>query len=361
MNPTESLMEDLEEAIALGSARRREITLRQVTDLLVGDIDRLSDEQVAIFDGVIARLAQGIEREALIELARRLAPLRKAPPGVLSSLAHDDIEVAQLVLIHSPRLRDSDLLGIAMARGSDHRQAIALRSEVSESVAEVLVAQGDRPVLHALASNAGVRLSPESAALLVDRALLDKDLQVMLKARPDLPEDQVHRLLDLAPAAARPKLADETPAKPRSAADQASAWETRRAPTPDAGSLEYREALDTIGAITLMRPVDEEDVAGFAEQERLEEVICAISFCADLSLTTAERLFTVADSDLILLVGKAKGWSWATLRSLLGLRDRDTALPQNATRLAVTFEDLDPKTAQRVLRFVRRRDHSIPA
>jgi hypothetical protein len=64
----------------------------------------------------------------------------------------------------------------------------------------------------------------------------------------------------------------------------------------------------------------------------------------------------VADSDLLLILGKAKGWSWATLRALLALKDPDALEPQRLKRHAETFEDLDPQTAHRVLRFVQRRD-----
>ena len=99
-------------------------------------------------------------------------------------------------------------------------------------------------------------------------------------------------------------------------------------------------------------------MAGFAAKEDLEETICAVAACAGLSLTAAERLFTVADSDLVLIVAKAQGWRWSTLESLLRLRDPDALLPQQARRLAETFEGLAPETAARVLRFVQRRDRN---
>jgi hypothetical protein len=124
------------------------------------------------------------------------------------------------------------------------------------------------------------------------------------------------------------------------------------------GSLDYREALDTIGAITLMRPVDEEDVAGFAERDGLAEVICAVASCVGLSLVTAERLITVVDPELILILAKAKGWSWTTLQSLLRLRMPNALLPGDARPLAERFGELDAGVAARVLRFVLRRDRS---
>src|SRR5688572_4689183 len=180
MTPILSLMRDLDAAIAHASIEGREATMRGVTDLLVCDIERLSEEQVAIVEEVIARLAPVVGRDARAELARRLAPLPKAPSGIVRSLARDDIEVARPVLVHSLGLADADLVAVATAQGIDHRQAIAERRQISEVVTDVLVARGDRGVLHALARNVGARWSKEGAAVLADRARDDTELQQWL-------------------------------------------------------------------------------------------------------------------------------------------------------------------------------------
>src|SRR4051812_41007711 len=119
MNPILRLMQDLEESIAGSSDRpdRHETTLWRVTDLFLRDIDLFTEDQIDIFDGVIARLAVEIETRARAALARRLAPLAKAPPGVVRWLAHEEIAVAHPVLVHSPRLDDSTLIAVATARG----------------------------------------------------------------------------------------------------------------------------------------------------------------------------------------------------------------------------------------------------
>ena len=351
MDPILSLMRDLEQSIAHASTESREATLGRVTDLLVGHAERLSEEQVAIFDGVITRLLPVIGREARAELARRLAPLDKAPSGTVRSLAHDEIAIARPVLVHSLRLAESDLAAIAIARGSDHRRAIAERRHVPKTVVEVLVAHGDHPVVRALARNAVARLPTASAAVLVDRAPADGDPQDRLERRRDLTTEALRRPRDLGRGSGQ-RLDSPTP---RPIAQAPARGKPARSVAP--GSLDYRDALDTIGAITLLRPVDEEDVKGFAEQNRLEEAICAIASSAALSLRAAEGLFTVADANLILIVGKAKGWSWETLRSLLGLRDPDALLPGNAKRFAETFEDLDAVAAERILHVVNERGH----
>lgn len=352
MHAVKSLMHDLEETIATGSPGRQETTLWRVTDLLLADLERLTDEQIDIFDGVIARLAQAIEVEVRAELAQRLAPHHKAPPRLIRSLAHDEIAVAHPVLARSPRLKDSDLIAIALSRGPDHRRAIAERPQLAEPVTDTLLSRADRPLLHVLAANAGARFSEEGAKVLVDRARLDAELQVLLEARADLPKEQMERVFALAHKAARDHLAATTPASLHAVMDQVLARRTKRARAA-AGSLDYTAALDTIGAIEIGRPIDEEDVAGFAGRDQLEETICATASCASLSLTAAERLFTVADSDLLLIVGKAKGWGWDTVKTLLALKDAEVLEPHRLKRVAATYADLAPATAQRVLRIVQ--------
>ena len=59
-----ALIEDLDSAIALASRSRRNDHLERVTDLFLRDAPRLSDEQIDLFDVVIARLASAIEVRA---------------------------------------------------------------------------------------------------------------------------------------------------------------------------------------------------------------------------------------------------------------------------------------------------------
>ncbi|HEY8383882.1 MAG TPA: DUF2336 domain-containing protein [Microvirga sp.] len=355
MNPVRHLLMDLEGSLSNGSPERRAHTLRDVTDLFLADVDRLTDEQVAIFDQVIGRLAQAIEVQARAELSRRLAPVEKAPPGVIRSLAHDEIEVAHPVLVQSARLDEGDLIAVAVAKSGEHRHAIAQRQHVPEPVSDVLVARGDGPVIRALAANAGARLSRNAAAVLVDRARLDDELRLLLKDRADLPPGHIRRLLDIAEETARRRLATSTPSGLHAVMEQALARSAKRVRAV-AGSLDYTDAIDTIGAIQIGRTLDEDDVVGFAQADYLEETICAVAACAGLSLQAAERLFTLVDSDLILIVSKAQGWSWSTVRTLLKLRDPEAGLPHNLKRHAETYAGLADKTAQRVLRMMRRRD-----
>src|SRR5262245_3864554 len=128
-----SLMADLEGAMASRSGEQRHETLRKVTDLFVGNAPSYSDEQVAVFDSVIGRLAENTDMAARAELSGRLAAVNNAPVNVVGRLAADDaIEVAAPVLTQSKRLTDTQLAALAAAKGRRHMLAIAGRQDLGE-------------------------------------------------------------------------------------------------------------------------------------------------------------------------------------------------------------------------------------
>ena len=103
--PALSIIGELEDAVNGGSPAKRVATLRRVTDLFMHDGERLSEEQVKVFDDVLSLLVARVETRARAELSKRLAPVDYAPFEVIEKLASDDeIEVAGEVLTHSSRL-----------------------------------------------------------------------------------------------------------------------------------------------------------------------------------------------------------------------------------------------------------------
>src|SRR5262245_35956698 len=94
MSAQSSLLNELNTALDRGSAEQRSEILRKVTDLFLVGAESHSVEQVALFDDVIERLTQKIERAALAELGDPLAPIDRAPARVINQLArHDDLSV----------------------------------------------------------------------------------------------------------------------------------------------------------------------------------------------------------------------------------------------------------------------------
>ena len=71
---------ELEQALRHISIDQYAETVRRVADFFLADASRFNDEHVHLFDRVLGRLIVAIEAKALAELARRLAPVRNAPP-----------------------------------------------------------------------------------------------------------------------------------------------------------------------------------------------------------------------------------------------------------------------------------------
>src|SRR3569623_582266 len=70
-----SIIDELEDAVRNGSSAKRVETLRRVTDLFLDQGQRLSDDQVAVFDHVLSHLVARVESRVKTELGDRLAPL----------------------------------------------------------------------------------------------------------------------------------------------------------------------------------------------------------------------------------------------------------------------------------------------
>ena len=106
----QSLIDELNSAVATGGEKQRLRILERVTDLFAAGSRGYSFDQIALFDDVLQALAAEIEVKARTRLAHRLAHISGGPPNLIRALAFDDeIAVAEPVLIHSQQLSDADL------------------------------------------------------------------------------------------------------------------------------------------------------------------------------------------------------------------------------------------------------------
>jgi hypothetical protein len=208
-----SIIAELEEAVRSGSSAKRISTLRQVTDLFLHDAQRLSEDQVKVFDDVLCHLVARVETRVKSELSARLASVENAPSGVIERLASDDqIEVAGTVLAGSSRLTTSTLVEIAKTKGQDHLLAISGRADLPEAVTDVIVDRGERRVIRNLAGNASARFSDTGYQGMVAHAESDDELTELLGVRIDLPIKFLRDLLQRATEAVRARLASIAPA-----------------------------------------------------------------------------------------------------------------------------------------------------
>ena len=210
------LISELEQAVRSGSQETRVRTLRRITDLFLGTKEKLSEEQIDVFDEVLSHLIARMESTALIELSERLAPVNNAPNNVVHTLAVDEeIAVAGPILALSDRLTTQDLVEIAMAKGQSHLLAISRRSSLSASLTDVLVERGDTQVITALAENAGAELSEKAYSEMVDKSETDETLLEKLGLRVDIPLHIFRRLLERVSEAVRTRILALAPAGKR--------------------------------------------------------------------------------------------------------------------------------------------------
>ena len=207
MSVGQSLIIELEEAIQSGSKDKRVDALRRITDLFVADADRLTDQQIDVFDDILGHLIKRIESRALAELSRRLAPIHNAPIEVVRRLARDDdIVVAEPILTASARLSDSDLIEIASTKTQAHLLAISARSQIGTVVTDVLLQRGNQYVFHALAENSGAHFSARGFETLVRHAEGDGRLAEKVGLRLDVPLRLFRELLSRATEAVPARL-----------------------------------------------------------------------------------------------------------------------------------------------------------
>ena len=85
-----NLVDELEGILASKNVSRRAEILRRVTDLFVVGSGRFSEDQVELFDDVMGKLVENVERVARAQFGTRLATLSDAPTKIIRQLAFDD-------------------------------------------------------------------------------------------------------------------------------------------------------------------------------------------------------------------------------------------------------------------------------
>lgn len=164
----------------------REQLFRNMAQLFSFVSDRCDDEQVAQYDEVLCQLAEMVEVQARVHVAKLLAPLERAPGTVVVKLANDDIEVARPLLEFSTVLSDDDLIDIIGRQGEEHRIAIAGRESVPERVGSAIVEHGEGASVVRLVRNNNAEFDKATLEKLVKRATQDAEIAADLRNRPDI-------------------------------------------------------------------------------------------------------------------------------------------------------------------------------
>lgn len=352
MTASEPLLSELDHAIRRGSAARRAAAVEQITALFLSGAERLSEEQVAVFDDVFCRLVTEIEARALVELATTLAPIDNAPVQLIRKLAgSDDIGVAGPVLTQSARLAESDLIEIARQKGRGHLLAIAARPGIAAPVTDVLVQRGEPAVLHHLASNATARFSQGGFTALVQRAGSDPALADRVGRRSDIPTKLFRRLVLQAATVVQARLVAN--ATPTLQADIKRILTGVAADLDEAQRRDYRAAQARVAALRRRGELNEAKLVEFAKAGAFNDTAVALAALSRVPLHIVDRLINASRPDPILILCKAMGYPWPTVAALLSLRL--TAGSPALTSAMHQFDRLSGSTAGRVMQFWRAR------
>jgi uncharacterized protein (DUF2336 family) len=353
MSVQQSLIVDLEDAIKSGSQEKRVETLRRVTELFLNDADRLNDAQIGLFDDVLCHLIKRIENKALVELSQHLAPIDNSPIEVIRQLArNDEIAVAGPVLTQSARLTTSDLVEIAGTKSQQHLLAISGRSEIDETVTDVLIDRGDQEVAHRLARNAGARFSETGFTTLVRNAETDESLAEKLGLRIDIPLRLLRELLLKATDAVRSRLLSVAPPETKDAIQRALAKISNEVSREATASRDFTKAQDGILQMKKEGRLDEAALLEFANRRLYEQMVAALSMLSTASIDLVASLMKSAHSGGLLVPCKAAGLKWPTVSAILRARFAHHTISD--ADLALAKEDylrLSQPSAQRVLRF----------
>jgi uncharacterized protein (DUF2336 family) len=349
-----SIIDELEEAVRNGSSAKRVETLRQVTDLFLHDADRLSEEQVKVFDDVLCHLVTRVESRVKAELGARLAPLEHAPAGVVERLARDDqIAVAEAVLASSTTLTTGTLVDIAKSKGQDHLFVISGRANLPEAVTDVLVERGERRVIRKLADNTTARFSEAGYGGLVARAESDDELSEVLGLRTDLPLKFLRDLLQRATEAVRARLMSIAPQELQDEIKRILATIADAVNGEAPGGRDYSRAEAVVRRMKGLSELNDAAIASFAAHKRFEEVGAALGTLNNSAPTDIMmKVLEGPRADLVLIPCKAAGLSWTTVEAILSNRTGRNRADEATLKLAARdYAKLSAETAERTLRF----------
>jgi uncharacterized protein (DUF2336 family) len=344
---------ELEVAVKAVSPERRVRMLRQVTGLLLSSANRLSEHQIAVFDDVLVRLVDRIEAPTLAKLSSTLADLAPAPEKTVRQLAcHEEAKVAAPVLLKSKTLAETDLVGIASARGQEHLIAIAGRQALSEPLTDILLTQGDTNVRRRLAKHTGARFSARGYSILVAAAGRDDEVADCVVLRSDVPATVLRELLAKATKTVRTRLLRVAPPAMREAIQAIIASVEADAPAKLPARIDYCDANSRVLELNKAGRLNDSTVNRFAVRGEHTNLVAALSLLAAAAIETIEPLMEEGDGYGLMIACRASRLNWTTTQAVInsgtGVR---RVPPRQVEALEEAFEALCLSTAQWTIRF----------
>jgi uncharacterized protein (DUF2336 family) len=371
-NAEQSIVDEVEAAINIGSAEKRLETARRVTDLFLASAGGFNSEQVELFDNVLERLVKTIEiraiadisaRMALAEMSEQLAPIAQAPPSVVRRLAqNDEITIAGPVLKESARLGEEDLVEIAKTKSEPHLLAISSRWWLKEVVTDALLARRYPRVSRRIVSNPGARVSAGGFAVIVAQAESDPELAIETGIRIDLPSGLRDRLLRNATEAVRTRLLSRAPPHLFEEIRTAIAAAAAGADREMSKIRDFTAARRYVAELKEKGQLSEATLLNFARQRRYDETVAALAQLSQSTIEVIRPLMQSLRHDGLLIPCRAAGLSWETTSAVLESRYSTGAMsPADLAKAKAQFVKTTEENARRLLGFWQIRSSSSPS
>src|SRR5262249_35976048 len=127
----------------------------------------------------------------------------------------------------------------------------------------------------------------------------------------------------------------------------------------------YAAAFAAVRALHSEHKLKETDIAEFAKSEKYEETIAALAILCAVPVEVVDRLMNGERADPVLILARATGFGWSTVKAILNARPGAKPSPHAFDVVRDNFERLTVATAQRVVRFWQVRqgtgDYAHPA
>lgn len=340
------------------SSDRRRNLLREVTDMFFEEPPEDGSELLDQFDGVMSAIASQTAEEARKELADRMADAPSAPAGLVHQLARDAIAVAAPILERSNALSEADLVKLVQETGQDHMRAISKRSDVTEEISSAIVERGDDTTVATLISNEQAQLSRKAYETVAQRAETSEVLQAPLVNRAETPADLLNDLMMVVESNLRETISKRFDKMDPDILKAALAESQKRLEARIAEDKEIIEARKYINTQVLRKQLDGSLLANLLREGKRVHFCVGFAEMAGIDHLAAKRAIEHHDVDGLALVCKAAGFDKSLFVTLAVLRDKEGGGAfSRATELGKAYEELDPATADRVIRFWKMRQN----
>lgn len=122
-------------------------------------------------------------------LAEALAGAPEAPHGVVIALAHDQPEIAEIVVARSPMLNEAELVDLVGAGSERMQSAVAARTPLSAAVAAALAEVGSAAACLVMLENSVAQPTATALGRIAERHGHLAAVRDALLARPELPPE----------------------------------------------------------------------------------------------------------------------------------------------------------------------------